>query len=437
MQKKTIKDVDLSGKTVFIRVDFNVPIKNGEIEDDTRIRGTLPTIKFAADAGARVILASHLGRPLKDKKKAEEKGTAYDELKYTLRPVYEYLRALPELHYVSEQGKEPVKTSDTGTALGRAEIKNDRVFFATDCVGSVAREAISSLQPGQVLLLENLRLHAGEEKNDPEFAKELAEGVDVYVNDAFGTAHRAHASTEGITHHVGTAVAGLLMEKELEFLGKALHEPERPFVAILGGAKVSDKIPVIESLIDRKVDKLLIGGAMAYTFFKAEGFTVGKSLVENEMMPTALEIKQKAATAGVQLLLPTDHYVVDSYDPINSRKAIQIEFTNAGLVGLDIGPDTANLFSQALEGAKTIVWNGPMGMFEEKPFDEGTVAIAQAVAEATEKGATSIVGGGDSVAAVNQAGLADKISHISTGGGATLEFLAGDELPGVKALDAI
>ena len=437
MQKKTIKDVDLSGKTVFIRVDFNVPIKNGQIEDDTRIRGTLPTIKFAADAGARVILASHLGRPLKDKKKAEEKGTAYDELKYTLRPVYEYLRALPELQYVSEQGKEPVKTSDTGTALGRAEIKNDRVFFAADCAGSVAREAISSLQPGQVLLLENLRLHAGEEKNDPEFAKELAEGVDVYVNDAFGTAHRAHASTEGITHHVGTAVAGLLMEKELEFLGKALHKPERPFVAILGGAKVSDKIPVIESLIERKVDKLLIGGAMAYTFFKAEGFTVGKSLVENDMMPIALEIKQKAEAAGVQLMLPTDHYVVDSYDPINSRKAIQIEFTNAGLVGLDIGPDTANLFSQALEGAKTIVWNGPMGMFEEKPFDEGTVAIAQAVAEATEKGATSIVGGGDSVAAVNQAGLAGKISHISTGGGATLEFLAGDELPGVKALDDI
>ena len=435
MQKKTIKDVDLGGKTVFIRVDFNVPIKGGVIEDDTRIRGAIPTITYALNAGARVVLASHLGRPLKDKKKAEEKGTAYDEGKYTLRPVYEHLRALPELQHVSEQGTEPVRTSDDGTALGRAEIKNDRVFFAADCVGDEARGAISSLQPGQVLLLENLRLHAGEEKNAAEFAKQLAEGIDIYVNDAFGTAHRAHASTEGITHHLDTCVAGLLMEKELEFLGKALHNPERPFVAVLGGAKVSDKIPVIESLIERKVDKLLIGGAMAYTFFKAEGFTVGKSLVENEMMPTALEIKQKAEAAGVQLLLPTDHYVVDSYDPINSRKAIQIEFTNAGLVGLDIGPDTANLFSQALEGAQTIVWNGPMGMFEEKPFDEGTIAVAQAVAEATEKGATSIVGGGDSVAAVNQAGLADKISHISTGGGATLEFLAGDELPGVSALD--
>ncbi len=435
MQKKSIKDVELSGKTVFIRVDFNVPIKDGVIEDDTRIRGAIPTIQYAADAGAKVILASHLGRPLKDKKKAEEKGTEYDEGKYTLRPVYEYLRALPELQQVSEQGTVPVKPTEDGTALGRAEIKNDRVFFATDCVGEVAKAAIASLQPGHVLLLENLRLHAGEEKNDPEFAKELAEGVDVYVNDAFGTAHRAHASTEGITHYVDTCVAGLLMEKELEFLGKALHNPERPFVAILGGAKVSDKIPVIESLIERKVDKLLIGGAMAYTFFKAEGFTVGKSLVENDMMPKALEIKQKAEEAGVQLLLPTDHYVVDSYDPLNSRKAIQIEFTNAGLVGLDIGPDTQNLFAHALEEAKTIVWNGPMGMFEEKPFDEGTIAVANAVAEATEKGATSIVGGGDSVAAVNQAGLADKISHISTGGGATLEFLAGDELPGVAALN--
>jgi phosphoglycerate kinase len=435
MQKKTIKDVDLNGKTVFIRVDFNVPIKGGVIEDDTRIRGALPTIRYATEKGARVILASHLGRPLKDKKKAEEKGTAYDESKYSLRPIYEYLRAVPELQHISEQGNEPVKTSEDGTALGRAEIKNDRVFFVTDCVGEQAKRAISSLQTGQVLLLENLRLRAGEEKNDPEFAKELADGVDVYVNDAFGTAHRAHASTEGITHHVDTCVAGLLMEKELEFLGKALHNSERPFVAILGGAKVSDKIPVIESLIDRKVDKLLIGGAMAYTFFKAEGFTVGKSLVENDMMPKALEIKQKAEEAGVQLLLPTDHQVVDSYDPINSRKAIQIEFTNAGLVGLDIGPDTANLFAHALEGAKTIVWNGPMGMFEEKPFDEGTIAVANAVAEATEKGAISIVGGGDSVAAVNQAGLAEKISHISTGGGATLEFLAGDELPGVTALD--
>jgi phosphoglycerate kinase len=408
MNKKSIKDVDLPGKRVFIRVDFNVPISDGVIEDDTRILGALPTIKYAIEKGAKVILASHLGRPLKDKKKAEEKGTAFKLENYSLHPIHEYLAGLGSIPSIE---------------------------FSNDCIGGEAEMKIGGLKNGEVVLLENLRLHAGEEKNDPDFAEALGQGIDVYVNDAFGTAHRAHASTEGITHFVDTCVAGLLMEKELEFLGKALHDPTRPFVAILGGAKVSDKIPVIESLIERKVDKLLIGGAMAYTFFKAQGFTIGKSLVEDDMMPMALEIEQKAKAAGVELLLPTDHQVVDSYDPINSRKAIQIEFTNAGLVGLDIGPDTIAHFSHALEGAKTIVWNGPMGMFEEKPFDEGTVAIANAVAEATDKGAVSIVGGGDSVAAVNQAGLADRISHISTGGGATLEFLAGDVLPGVAALD--
>ena len=435
MNKKSIRDLVLSNKRVFLRVDFNVPIKDGKIEDDTRILGALPTIEYAVEKGAKVILASHLGRPLKDKKKAEEKGMPYDAAKYTLRPVYEYLRQLPELQQVSARGEEPVTTSDDGTAIGRAEVKNDLVFFASDCVGDEVRKQVEKLQSGQVLLLENLRLHAEEEKNDPEFAKQLAELCDVYVNDAFGTAHRAHASTEGITHFVKDKVAGLLMEKELNFLGKALHDPERPFVAILGGAKVSDKIPVIESLIERKVDKLLIGGAMAYTFFKAQGFTVGKSLVEDDMIPKALEIEQKAKDVGVEMILPTDHQVVDSYDPLNSRKTIPIAFTNTGLVGLDIGTETIEIFRNALEGAKTIVWNGPMGMFEEKPFDDGTVAVAKAVAEATEKGAISIVGGGDSVAAVNQAGLADKISHISTGGGATLEFLAGDMLPGVEALD--
>ncbi len=403
MQKKSIRDVELKDKTVFIRVDFNVPIKDGKIEDDTRIRGAVPTIEFARGQGARIILASHLGRPLKDKKKAEEKGLPFNESKYSLRPV----------------------------AVALSELLTTTVKFE----GEELADQIAELNAGEVLMRENLRLNSVEEKNDPVFARSLAEGIDVYVNDAFGTAHRAHASTEGITHYVETCVAGLLMEKELEFLGKALNDPERPFVAILGGAKVSDKIPVIQSLIERKVDKLLIGGAMAYTFFKAQGFTVGKSLVEDDMMPKALEIEARARDAGVELLLPTDHQVVDSYDPINSRKAIQIEFTNAGLVGLDIGPDTAALFAHALQGARTIVWNGPMGMFEEKPFDEGTIAIANAVAEATDKGATSIVGGGDSVAAVNQAGLADKISHISTGGGATLEFLAGDVLPGVAALD--
>ncbi len=407
MNKKTIKDIEIGGKRVFIRVDFNVPIKNGQITDDTRIAGALPTIKYAVENGAKVILASHLGRPLKDKKKAEEKGMPYDEAKYSLRPVFDHLAGLGGL----------------------------KVEFAEDCIGETATEKASALADGEILLLENLRLHAGEEKNDPEFAKQLADLAEVYVNDAFGTAHRAHASTEGITHYVDDCVAGLLMEKELNFLGKALNDPDRPFVAILGGAKVSDKISVIESLIKRKVDKLLIGGAMAYTFFKAQGFTVGKSLVEDDMMPKALEMEQMAKNEGVELLLPTDHQVVDSFDPLNSRKTIPIDFTNAGLVGLDIGVETAAIFAKALEGAKTIVWNGPMGMFEEKPFDEGTVAIAEAVAEATDAGAISIVGGGDSVSAVNQAGLNDRISHISTGGGATLEFLAGDDLPGVSALD--
>ncbi len=436
MNKKTIKDIDIKGKRVFIRVDFNVPIKGGQIEDDTRIKGALPTIKYAIEQGAKVVLASHLGRPLKDKKKAEEKGMPYDELKYSLKPIYEYLRALPEFQDISASGEEnTVEIKEGETNLGKAEIKNDKVFFAKDCVGDEVKSQVENLQEGEVLLLENLRLHAEEEKNDSSFAKQLAELADVYVNDAFGTAHRAHASTEGITHFIQDSVAGLLMEKELNFLGKALNNPERPFVAILGGAKVSDKIPVIKSLIERKVDKLLIGGAMAYTFFKANGYTVGKSLVENEMLEQALEIERQAKDADVELILPTDQQVVDSYDPLNSRKTIPIDFMNTGLVGLDIGTETSAIFANALEGAKTIVWNGPMGMFEEKPFDAGTIAVANAVADATDAGATSIVGGGDSVSAVNQAGLDDRITHISTGGGATLEFLAGDELPGVAALN--
>lgn len=398
--KLSIKDLPLSGQRLFIRVDFNVPIKDGKVDDDSRIEASLPTIQYAIEQGARVILASHLGRP---------KGQRVD--KYSLRPVAEHLSEL----------------------LGKP------VAFAGDCVGEQAKKAVEVLSNGDVLLLENLRFHPEEEKNDDGFAQQLAALCDVYVNDAFGTAHRAHASTVGITRHVSKAAAGFLMEKELEYLGRVIDNPEHPFAAILGGAKVSDKIPVINALIDRGVDKLLIGGAMAYTFLKAEGFTVGKSLVEDAMMPTALEIKQRAEEKGIAFLLPTDHQVVDSYEPIKGQnivmKTIPIEFTNLGLVGMDIGVETVAHFSAALQDARTIIWNGPMGVFEEPPFDQGTIGIAKVVAEAADRGATVIVGGGDSVSAVSRAGVADRITHISTGGGATLEFLAGDELPGVAALN--
>jgi phosphoglycerate kinase len=400
MNKLSIRDLDLTGKRVFIRVDFNVPIKNGHVEDDTRIRAAIPTINYATEHGARVILASHLGRP---------KSRRVD--KYSLAPVTEHL----------------------STLLSKP------TAFAEDCVGAEAKAKVESLQDGDVLLLENLRFHAEEEKNDEAFARELASLCDgLYVNDAFGAAHRAHASTVGITRFVKQAAAGLLMENELEYLGRVISDPEHPFVAILGGAKVSDKIPVINALIDRRVDRILIGGAMAYTFLKAEGFTVGKSLVENDKLETALQIKKRCEECGVELLLPSDHQVVDSYEPIKGHeilaKTIPIEFTNAGHAGMDIGVESISLFARALEDAKTIIWNGPMGVFEEPPFDQGTIGIARAVAEAADRGAIVIVGGGDSVAAVTQAGVANRITHISTGGGATLEFLAGKELPGVTAL---
>ena len=399
MPKLSIKDLDLRGKRVFVRVDFNVPIEDGRVTDDTRIRAAIPTIQYAVDHGARVILASHLGRP---------KGQRVD--KYSLLPVAERLSQL----------------------LGQP------VDFAEDCIGELVKTKVDALKDGEIVLLENLRFYADEEKNDDGFANRLASTCDIFVNDAFGAAHRAHASTAGITKHAKQVACGLLMAKELEYLGHVIDNPAHPFVAILGGAKVSDKIPVINALIDRKVDKLLIGGALAYTFLKAEGFTVGKSLVENEMLGTALEVKQRAEQTGVELLLPTDHQVVDSYEPIKGEKilakTIPIEFTNLGQAGMDIGVETIAHFSNALKDAKTIIWNGPMGVFEEPPFDQGTIGVAYAVAEAADRGATVVVGGGDSVAAVTRAGVADRITHISTGGGATLEFLAGEELPGVAAL---
>lgn len=394
MNKLSIRDLEVKGKRVFIRVDFNVPLEGGKVGDDTRMRETLPTVRLAIDRGARLVLASHLGRP---------KGKP--DPKYSLAPVAAHLR----------------------------ELLSKPVEFASDCIGSEAESKSKSLGDGDVLLLQNVRYHPEEEANDPEFSRQLAALCDqLFVCDAFGSAHRAHASVVGITKFVRQSAAGLLMEKELTYLGKAVSNPDHPFVAILGGAKVSDKMEVIHNLT-KLADAMLIGGAMAYTFLKSQGLHTGKSLVEDDKLDLARGLLKEAKNHNFRLLLPLDHVVAESPNSTVTKICV-ISETPEGWMGLDVGPRTIELYHREISKARTIVWNGPLGMFEKPAFAQGTLAIARAVAEATKVGATSIIGGGDSVAAVEQAGVASQISHISTGGGASLEFLAGEKLPGVEAL---
>ncbi|NLM72870.1 MAG: phosphoglycerate kinase [Clostridiaceae bacterium] len=392
MNKKSISDMDVKGKRVIARVDFNVPLdENGNVTDDKRIRGALPTIKYIIENGGKLILVSHLGRP--------KNGP---EAKFSMKPAADRLSQL--------LGKE--------------------VILAADVIGEDAKTKAANLKEGEILMLENVRFHKEETKNDPEFAKELASMADIYCNDAFGTAHRAHASTAGLADYLPSC-CGYLIKKELDVMGKALNNPERPFVAILGGAKVSDKISVIENLLD-KVDTLIIGGGMAYTFFKAQGYDVGTSICELDKVDLANELLKKAKEKNVNLLLPVDTVIGKEFKADTEYKVVASNEIPEGWMGLDIGPETVKIFSEAVKGAKTVVWNGPMGVFEFENFAVGTKKIAEALAES---GAISIVGGGDSAAAVEQLGFADKITHISTGGGASLEFLEGKELPGIAVLN--
>jgi phosphoglycerate kinase len=398
MAKKTIADLsasDLAGKRVLVRVDFNVPLHGGSITDDTRIRAAVPTIKDLIEKGAKVILCSHMGRP---------DGQIQEKLRLT-----------------------PV-------AVRLSELLGQEVIKCDDCIGDAVKSAIDGMSNGQVVLLENLRFYAEEEENDPEFAKKLAANADLYVNDAFGTAHRAHASTEGVTHFLSPNVAGYLIEKELQFLQATIDNPQRPLAAIIGGSKVSSKIGVIETLLE-KCDKLLIGGGMIFTFYKARGLSVGKSLVEDDKVELAKFLEAKAKEKGVHLLLPTDVVLADKFDPNADTQVAKIENILDGWIGLDIGPDSVKVFQDALDECKTVIWNGPMGVFEMEKFAKGTENIARTLGYLTEKGATTIIGGGDSVAAVEQLGIADQMSHISTGGGASLELLEGKQLPGIVALD--
>ena len=395
MNKLFIDDIELKGKKVLVRVDFNVPLdENLNITDDIRITASLPTIKKIISEGGKAILMSHLGRP---------KGGPNP--KYSLKP----------------------------TAIRLSELLGKEVKLASDCIGAETEAMVDAMKDGDVLILENVRFHAEEEKNDPGFAKQLAKLGDLYVNDAFGSAHRAHASTEGVTKYIKTSAAGYLMQKELDYLGGAVSNPTKPYCAILGGAKISGKIDVISNLLD-KVDTVIIGGGMAFTFFKAQGKKIGKSLLEEEKIELAKQVLEKAKKTGIKFLLPIDVVVADEFKNDSPSSVVKIDNIPAGKMGLDIGPETINLFKDEILKSKTVVWNGPMGVFEMDNFAKGTFSIAQALADVTGKGAVTVIGGGDSAAAIAKAGLADKVSHVSTGGGASLEFLEGKALPGVVAL---
>lgn len=395
MNKMTIEDIELKGKKVLVRVDFNVPLdENLEITDDIRITSSLPTINKIIDDGGMAILMSHLGRP---------KGKPNP--KYSLKPA----------------------------AIRLSELLGKQVKLAPDCIGQEVKDIVNAMKPGDVVLLENLRFHEEEEKNDPEFAKQLADLGDVYVNDAFGSAHRAHASTEGLTKYMSVSVAGFLMQKELEYLGGAIDNPKRPYLAILGGAKISGKIDVILNLFN-KVDSMIIGGGMAYTFYKAEGKEIGSSLLEAEKIDLAKEVLLKAKTSKMKLLFPIDVVVAEEFKDDSPSEVVSVDNMPSNKMGLDIGPETVKLFREEILKSKTIVWNGPMGVFEMDNFAKGTNAIAEALVEATQNGAITIIGGGDSAAAIAKAGLENEVSHVSTGGGASLEFLEGKVLPGVAAL---